>query len=99
MSENNEKFIQLEQKLGQLIQAYKDIKIKNETLKEEIEVLQASLRSSRHEQLKMKDKIDQLKVSNALLGDKEHRRLMKLRVNKLIKELDVCIAQVKNERI
>lgn len=99
MSESKEKFIQLEQKLSQLIQAYKDIKIKNETLKEEIEVLQENLRSSRQEQLKMKDEVDQLKVNNALLGDKEHRRLMKLRVNKLIKELDVCIAQVKNERI
>lgn len=99
MSESKEKFIQLEQKLSQLIQAYKDIKIKNETLKEEIEVLQENLRLSRQEQLKMKDEVDQLKVSNALLGDKEHRRLMKLRVNKLIKELDVCIAQVKNERI
>ena len=38
MSESKEKFIQLEQKLSQLIQPYKDIKIKNETLKEEIEV-------------------------------------------------------------
>ena len=55
MSESKEKFIQLEQKLSQLIQAYKDIKIKNETLKEEIEVLQENLRSSRQEQLKMKD--------------------------------------------
>lgn len=99
MSESKEKFIQLEEKLSQLIQAYRDIKTENETLIDEVKVLQENLRSARQEQLKMKDEIDQLKVSNALLGDKEHRRLMKLRVNKLIKELDVCIAQVKNERI
>lgn len=48
--------------------------------------------------MKLKDENDRLKVANALLGNEEHRRLMKLRVNKLIKELDVCIAQVKNER-
>jgi len=46
----------------------------------------------------LKNENEQLKVANALLGDEEHRRLMKLRVNKLIKELDVCIAQVKNKK-
>jgi len=98
MNQNESNFINLEQKLYQLVGAYKNIKKERESLKEEIEALKESLKSSRSEVLKLKDENDRLKVANAMLGDEEHRRLMKLRVNKLIKELDVCIAQVKNEK-
>ncbi len=98
MNQNESNFINLEQKLYQLVGAYKNIKKERESLKEEIEALKESLKSSRSEVLKWKDENERLKVANALLGDEEHRRLMKLRVNKLIKELDVCIAQVKNEK-
>lgn len=98
MNQNESNFIKLEQKLYQLVDAYRNIKKKNATLEEEIETLKQSLKESRTEVMKLKDENDRLKVANALLGNEEHRRLMKLRVNKLIKELDVCIAQVKNER-
>lgn len=98
MNQNESNFIKLEQKLYQLVGAYKDIKKEKETLQEEVEVLKQNLKASRTEVLKLKDNNERLKVANAMLGDQEHRRLMKLRVNKLIKELDVCIAQVKNEK-
>lgn len=98
MNQNESNFIKLEQKLYQLVGAYKDIKKEKESLQEEVEVLKQNLKSSRTEVLKLKDDNERLKVANAMLGDEEHRRLMKLRVNKLIKELDVCIAQVKNEK-
>lgn len=98
MSQNESNFINLEQKLYQLVGAYKNINKEKESLKEEVNALKENLKSSRSEVLKLKDENDRLKVANAMLGDEEHRRLMKLRVNKLIKELDVCIAQVKNEK-
>ncbi len=98
MNQNESNFIKLEQKLYQLVGAYKDIKKEKESLEEEVGALKENLKLSRSEVLKLKDDNDRLKVANAMLGDEEHRRLMKLRVNKLIKELDVCIAQVKNEK-
>ncbi|MBA5628566.1 hypothetical protein [Moheibacter lacus] len=98
MDQNESNFINLEQKLYQLVDAYRNIKKEKESLKEEIDALKDSLKTSRSEVLKLKDDNDRLKVANAMLGDEEHRRLMKLRVNKLIKELDVCIAQVKKEK-
>ncbi len=98
MDQNESNFIKLEQKLYQLVGAYKNINKEKESLKEENEALKQNLKSSRTEVLKLKDETERLKVVNAMLGDEEHRRLMKLRVNKLIKELDVCIAQVKNEK-
>lgn len=98
MNQSDENFRKLETKLYQLVGALKDINKEKESLREEVEALKLSLKSSRQEVLSLKDENDRLKVANALLGDEEHRRLMKLRVNKLIKELDVCITQVKNEK-
>ncbi|MFA5619517.1 MAG: hypothetical protein WDA08_04330 [Weeksellaceae bacterium] len=99
MNQSESNFIKLEQKLRELLDAYKIIKKEKETLEEEIEVLKINLKTVRAEVLKQKDDNDKLKVANALLGSDEHRRLMKVRVNKLIKELDVCIAQVKNDKV
>lgn len=98
MDQNESNFIKLEQKLYQLVDAYRNIKIEKETLEQEVDALKQNLKLSRTEILKLKDDSDRLKVANAMLGDEEHRRLMKLRVSKLIKELDVCIAQVKNQK-
>lgn len=98
MNQSESNLIILEQKLYRLVGAYQNIKKKKKTLEEEIEALKQNLRASRAEILRLNDETEKLKVANALLGDTEHRRLMKLRVNKLIKELDVCIAQVKNAK-
>lgn len=98
MNQNESNFIKLEQKLYQLVDAYRNIKKEKESLEEEVDALKKNLKSSREDFLQLKDDNDRLKVANAMLGDEEHRRLMKLRVNKLIKELDFCIAQVKNEK-
>jgi len=96
MNQSESNLIILEQKLYQLAGAYQNIKKEKKTLEEEVEALKQNLKASRAEVLKLNDEAEKLKVANAMLGDIEHRRLMKLRVNKLIKELDVCIAQVKN---
>lgn len=98
MNQGESNFVKLEQKLHQLVVAYKDIKKEKNSLKEEIEALKQSLKESRIESAKLKGENDRLKVANAMLGESEHRRLMKLRVNRLIKELDVCMAQIKNSK-
>lgn len=94
---NEKHFILLERNIRRLVEEHRVLKEINEALSEEIEVLKSSLKTSRQEHLTLKDENEQLKVANAMLGNEEHRRLMKLRVNKLIKELDVCMAQIKNE--
>lgn len=94
---NEKHFILLERNIHRLVEEHRVLKEINEALSEEIEVLKSSLKTSRQEHLTLKDENEQLKVANAMLGNEEHRRLMKLRVNKLIKELDVCMAQIKNE--
>lgn len=96
MNQDESNFKKLEQALHQLVDAHRNIKKQNLTQTEEIEALKEKLKETRVENIKLKDDNERLKVANAMLGDAEHRRLMKLRVNKLIKELDICIAQIKN---
>lgn len=98
MNQNEQNFMKLEQGVRRLVATYKDIIKEKKTLEEEVEALNKKLSVMQSEVLKMKNENDRLKVASALLGDTNHRRLMKTRVNKLIKELDVCISQVKNER-
>lgn len=98
MNQSESNFIKLEQKLHQLLVAYKDIKKENNSLEQETEALKLSLKEARIESARLKDENERLKVANAMLGESEHRRLMKLRVNRLIKELDVCMAQIKNTK-
>lgn len=98
MNQNELNFIKLEQGVRKLAAAYKSSIKENKALEEEIEALNNKISKLSSEALTMKSDNEQLKVANALLGDESHRRLMKTRVNKLIKELDVCISQIKNEK-
>lgn len=85
----------LEQKLKELVGAFGDIREEKENLELEVSKLKENLKTLRSEMIEMKDENDRLKVANALLGNEEHRRLMKIKVNKLIRELDGCISQIK----
>ena len=98
MNQNEQNFMKLEQGVRRLATAYRDIIKEKKTLEEEVEALNRKLSVMQSEAVKMKNDNDRLKVASALLGDTNHRRLMKARVNKLIKELDVCISQVKNDK-
>lgn len=95
MNQNEQNFMKLEKGVRRLAAAYKDIIKEKKTLEEEIEALNKKLSVMQSDALTMKSDNDRLKVASALLGDENHRRLMKTRVNRLIKELDVCISQVK----
>ncbi len=95
MNQNEQNFMKLEMGVRRLAAAYKDIIKEKKTLEEEIEALNKKLSVMQSEALTMKSDNDRLKVASALLGDENHRRLMKTRVNRQIKELDVCISQVK----
>lgn len=98
MNQNEQNFMRLEQGVRRLATAYKDIIKEKETLEKEVEALNKKLSVMQTEAVAMKSDNDRLKVASALLGDENHRRLMKVRVNRLIKELDHCISQIKTDR-
>ena len=66
-----------------------------ETLKEENDRLKNKLRDSQANNLNLNEEVKRLKVVNAMSGNQEYKQMMKQRMNKLIKEVDSCIAQIK----
>lgn len=98
MNQNDQNFMKLERAVKGLLAAYKDIKRQKETLEQEIEVLNKKLGISQSDILAMKNENERMKMVSAMLGDENHKRLMKTRVNRLVKELDNCISQIKDTK-
>ena len=65
------------------------------SLKEENARLKNKLRDSQANNLNLNEEVKRLKVVNAMSGNQEYKQMMKQRMNKLIKEVDTCIAQIK----
>ena len=65
------------------------------SLKEENARLKNKLRDSQANNLNLNEEVKRLKVVNAMSGSQEYKQMMKQRMNKLIKEVDSCIAQIK----
>ncbi|MFV0150325.1 hypothetical protein OBJ95_07065 [Empedobacter falsenii] len=72
-------------------------KLQNEinSLKEDNVRLKNKLRDSQANNLNLNEEVKRLKVVNAMSGNQEYKQMMKQRMNKLIKEVDTCIAQIK----
>ncbi len=81
----------LEAKLLTLLKENKEVKSQIVDLKSEIVFLKEKLAEQRHNNEELKDKNEVLKIASAVGGNKEHRRLMKNKVNNLVKEIDKCI--------
>ena len=84
----------LEDKILLLLRVNKKTKDQIVDLEVEMSVLKQKLAEQRTINEELKDKNEALKVANAVGGNKEHRRLMKNKVNSLVKEIDKCIQLV-----
>jgi predicted nuclease with TOPRIM domain len=95
MMEEKINFNELESKVLDLLENYQNIKSDLAKLQEENTRLKNKLRDSQVNNLSLTDEVKRLKVVNAMSGNQEYKKMMKLKMNKLIKEVDSCIAQIK----
>ena len=95
MMEENKDFNALESKVLDLLENYQKIKQELTNLEQENGRLKNKLRDSQVHNLNLMDEVKRLKVVNAMSGNQEYKKMMKLKMNKLIKEVDSCIAQIK----
>lgn len=95
MMEENKDFNALESKVLDLLENYQKIKQELTHLEQENGRLKNKLRDSQVHNLNLMDEVKRLKVVNAMSGNQEYKKMMKLKMNKLIKEVDSCIAQIK----
>ncbi len=84
----------LENKISKLIHKYELAKQKNVDLMAKVQDLEANITLQSDELKQWEEKFSALKNANAMLGSNEYKRETKLKINALIKEIDVCIAQL-----
>ncbi|MFD2561130.1 hypothetical protein [Aquimarina rubra] len=84
----------LENRISKLLHKYDLLKQQNTNLKEKIKDLESNSELQVDQLKQWEEKFSALKNANAMLGSDEYKRETKLKINALIKEIDVCIAQL-----
>ncbi|AQX13864.1 hypothetical protein KRE40_10415 [Elizabethkingia meningoseptica] len=92
-------FVSLEKKILKLTSNYKSLSEKYAELSDKYEKLKGKYEeeSGRNEELQEEQR--RIKLMSAISGNPEHNRLMKNHINRLVKEIDACIAQLQNTGI
>lgn len=84
----------LENRISKLLHKYDLLKQQNADLKEKIKNLESNSEIQNDQLKQWEEKFSALKNANAMLGSDEYKRETKLKINALIREIDVCIAQL-----
>ncbi|WP_378170840.1 hypothetical protein [Chryseobacterium tructae] len=92
--ENN--FSELERKILALQKNYRNLTEKLSELSSEHEELKIKYDEERRRNQVLAEEQKNIKLYSAISGNPEHNRLMKNHINRLVKEIDFCIAQLQN---
>lgn len=84
----------LENRISKLLHKYELSKQQNISLKEKISDLESNSELQVDQLKQWEEKFSALKNANAILGSDEYKRETKLKINALIREIDMCIAQL-----
>lgn len=92
--ENN--FSVLEKKILSVSKNYQNIAEKYSELSQEHEELKIKYDEERRKNQVLAEEQKNIKLYSAISGNPDHNRLMKNHINRLIKEVDQCIAELQN---
>ena len=84
----------LDEKAIALQAQFQHLREDNGKLKQTIEELRSEKTALQSTITTLKEKNETLAIANRILGSKEHKRETKLKINALIREIDVCIVQL-----
>ena len=76
----------------QIFSLYADLETENQLLKANILDLNAEIEKLEHDKLELGRKIKNLKIASGILSGIDENREAKLKINRLIREIDKCIA-------
>lgn len=79
-------------KLRKLISAYRSLQMENDKLQTELKQKHESLISAHGEILELRKKNAHLSLANQLSGSKEERAEAKKQIDKMVREIDQCLA-------
>nr|WP_298999440.1 hypothetical protein [uncultured Allomuricauda sp.] len=94
MSELVEIVDSLENKVSKLLHRLELLQQANLKLKNELETAHKEKTQEQHTASEWEEKYNSLKMANSMLGSNKNKTEAKLKINTLIRELDVCIARL-----
>lgn len=89
-------FSELEKKILNLHKSYQSLSENFSELNKEHEELKKKYDEERKKNQVLAEDQKNIKLYSAISGNPEHNRLMKSHINRLVKEVDFCIAQLQN---
>ena len=84
----------LENLVSSLFIKIDELELKNKVLRNELSLSIKSNQKLSTTTEQLKTDIENLKITNSLLGSEEYKRDTKLKINSLVREIDYCIAQL-----
>ena len=82
----------LNENIRLLFDEYENVENKNGLLKEEINRLKSEIQVLEKEKSELGKKIEQMKLATLILSGVDENREAKQKINKLVREIDKCIA-------
>ncbi|MXS70236.1 MULTISPECIES: hypothetical protein [Chryseobacterium] len=96
LQELETQFSELEKKILNLQKSYQSLSDKFSDLSTEHQALKKKYEEERKKNQVLAEEQKNIKLYSAISGNPEHNRLMKNHINRLVKEVDFCIAQLQN---
>lgn len=96
LSELEQNFSTLEKKILITAKKYQDLSEKMSDLSAEHQELKEKYEEEQKKSRVLAEEQKNIKLYSAISGNPEHNRLMKNHINRLVKEIDLCIAQLQN---
>ncbi len=94
MAELVETVVSLENAVERLLHTLEHLRQANARLEETLDLMQKENQSQQHTIMEWEEKYNSLKMASAMLGSHTSKTEAKLKINTLIRELDICIAKL-----
>jgi chromosome segregation ATPase len=92
MTENESIVNLLEINIQKLMLAYAQLKTENQSLRNEVESLKGSIQAKDTEYKDLLTRFENLKLAKLLVPNSDDQHEAKLKVNRIVREIDKCIA-------
>ncbi len=93
-SDINEIVDSLENRISKLLHKYELLKQQNADLNKTLNEMTTVSEFQLKQIQQLEQRYNSLKNANAILGSDEHKKETKLKINALVKEIDLCVAQL-----
>ena len=84
----------LENRISKVLHKQEVLKSTNEKLSLQLQECQKQILEYQEQLSEWSERYETLKIANAMLGSDDNKRETKLKINSLIRDIDLCIAQL-----